>query len=100
MGLNLCIGNPDNGDEPQEWDSTRHCADHEFASFLFKNYLPAISCYDGNSDYFRPEDIEDFRTFEDFRDAIRNEDLENNERFMKLADILEQDENWYIYVSF
>ena len=90
MGINLCLQTLSCKDHP-DWDWGRHAGDKEFVKLSFD--LPTIrSGHDG--EYTRPTD------FAVWRAAVEKAELPNPGRHEKFLDLLEADENYWIYVSY
>lgn len=95
MGVNLCIETLD-GQEHPDWDPFINGGHKQFAREIFGK-LPYEThrkhpdpWYD-DSEWYRPTD------FDAWREALKgfvNEDL-----FMKMIDILESDDRYWLYIS-
>ena len=89
MGINLCLKTLNGKDHPT-WDWIRYSGDREFAALAIN--LPCTrSGHDG--EYQRPTDFSAWRT------AVEKAQLPNPGRHEKLLDLLQADENYWIYVS-
>lgn len=87
MGIHICVTK--HGKEIPEWDPVRRGgSDHEFPSIIDWDKV----VFD-NDERFRPTDIPVLR------EAIRQTDWEDMERFLSLLDLVEQDEDIWIFFS-
>ena len=89
MGINLCLQTLNATDHPM-WDWSRYSGDREFAALASK--LPSIRS-DRDRNYIRPTDFSAWRT------AVEKAQLPNPGRHEQLLDLLQADENYWIYVS-
>jgi len=93
MGLNIYLVTKDREDHPH-WDSSRYAGDKDFpewVSGLTRTYVERNE-FNEFEDIFRPDNIQDWR------DCLPKE-RSNVERFPKMFDILEQNLDYYIYLS-
>jgi len=95
MGVNLCIVTLDHEDHP-DWDEFINGGHKQFAREIFhtlpkkEHWRHPDPRYD-DTVYYRPTD------FAAWREALKgfvNEDL-----FMKMVDILESDDRYWLYIS-
>lgn len=94
MGLNICLRRRDYTDLPS-WDDSRLAGDKEFAAMMAD--LPRVEenwdAPAGFDFYTRPAD------FEAWRRAIANREWPNPGRFEQMLDLLEENPDCWIYIS-
>ena len=89
MGLHICVIK-DGIDHPA-WDSTRQGHDHEFSNLI--DWDKVTNKNDEDQDDFRPTNIPELRA------QICELSWDDAIRYLQLLDILEQDENVWLYFS-
>jgi hypothetical protein len=95
MGVNIYVKKLPGYSNHPDWDSSRFSGDKDFAFMLPK--LPCetrnISSYPDFELYHRPSD------FPAWRDAIAEWDQPNPGRFEHMMEILERDQDYWIYLD-
>lgn len=96
MGLNICIERPADYAGHPDWDWIRYGGDRQFFDH-FKDLLTEEKLADGfpledDRYWSRPADFAAFRA--------RAARAENPERWLKMADILEANPDYWIYLSY
>jgi hypothetical protein len=92
MGIHICLRNAAGKDHP-DWDWIRHAGDRDFPHWT--KDLPRVEGEPKGwtEDAFRPLDFPRWR-------AALPEDRINPDRFPHLLNLLEADEQWWVYYSY
>jgi hypothetical protein len=92
MGINICVYGPDSKDHP-DWDSIRYAGDRDFLTLMAT--LPQIKRGNPMDDLqIRPAD------FVAWRQAIAAKEWPNPGRFEHLLNLLENNPDYWISISY
>ncbi|WP_292960567.1 hypothetical protein [Novosphingobium sp. UBA1939] len=96
MGINIIIERPEDYERHSDWNSTRYAGDRDFfkhfGDLLTEERLPDGFPYEDDRIWYRPADFDAFRT--------RATSAEWPERWLKAADILEGNPDFWFYLSY
>jgi len=93
MGIHITIKNLA-GERHPDWDWIRYGNDKEFFYGVLMEQDIEWIVDEGDTLGMRPKDIEGLR------EAIREEDYSNEDRYLGFCDLLEADGQWFVGVAF